>query len=199
MKDFADGMNRYNRQLIFDFFSDIVKIINIVSRNKDFLHPGALCGHEFFRKTADRIDISLKRYFTGHGNCRTDRNAADQRSESSRQGNPGRGTVFGGCTVRNMAAGENPYGAPTTAVTCTNRTATAHLTVRDCRFTGIRGSREDTHYGVFCIADYTTVENCFFTNCWCVTGKDSLVKDRCRGFTFVSNTFFVANSKETKP
>ena len=95
-------MNRYNRQLIFDFFSDIVKIINIVSRNKDFLHPGALCGHEFFRKTADRIDISLKRYFTGHGNCRTDRNAADQRSESSRQSNPGRGTVFGGCTVRNM-------------------------------------------------------------------------------------------------
>lgn len=100
-----------------------------------------------------------------------------------------------GCTVRNLAAGETPYGAPTTAVTCTNRTATAHLTVRDCRFTGIRGSREDTHYGVFCIADYTTVENCFFTNCWCVTGKNSLVKDRCHGFTFVSNTFFVANSK----
>ena len=101
-----------------------------------------------------------------------------------------------GCTVRNMAAGENPYGAPTTAVTCTNRTAAAHLTVRNCQFNGIRGYREDTHYGVFCISDYTTVENCFFTNCWCVTGKDKwITNSRCRGFTFVSNTFFVANCK----
>ncbi len=101
-----------------------------------------------------------------------------------------------GCTVRNMAAGETPYGAPTTAVTCTNRTAAAHLTVRDCQFNGIRGYREDTNYGVFCISDYTTVENCFFTNCWSVTGKDSLIKNsRCRDFTFVSNTFFVANCK----
>ena len=104
--------------------------------------------------------------------------------------------TLAGCTFLNTAAGENPYGAPTTALTCTNRTASAHLTVRNCRFDGLRGYREDTHYGVFCIADYTTVANCFFTNCWCVTAKDNLVKNRCRGFTFVSNTFFVAKCKD---
>ena len=99
-----------------------------------------------------------------------------------------------GCTILNTATegNRNPYGSPTTAVFCTNKTASAHLTVRNCRFDGIRGFREDTHYGVFCIADYTTVENSFFTNCWSVTAKDNLVKNRCPGFTFVSNTFFVA-------
>ncbi len=99
------------------------------------------------------------------------------------------------CSVRNTAPGEIPYGAYNTAINCTNKTASAHLTVRGCRFDGIRGNREDTHYGVFCIADYMTVENCFFTNCWSVTGKDNSVGGRCLGFTFVSNIFFVATSK----
>ena len=99
---FVNCLNRSKAKALFSFQWDIVQILYVSLRNKDFRDSGAECGQTLLFESANRKDYAAQRDLTGHGDIVTNRAITEKTGQGGRHGDTGARSIFLNRTAWNV-------------------------------------------------------------------------------------------------